>query len=502
MKYDFIIIGGGMSGLVCAYILSKEGKKVIVLEKNSQLGGGLQIFSRDKTLFETGVHYVGGLEEGQNLNQLFKYLDLMDKIQVKQMDKNCFDKIHFGNEDKFYSLGQGYKKFISNLVKDFPNQKQEIIKYCNKIREVCTEFPLYNLRDQNDYPISNEEVESVDEVIDSIITDNRLRNVLGSQNILYGGQKGITPFYIHALIINSYIESSWRFVNGSSQVAIFLAKSIRSFGGEVLKKSEVINANIINKRVSSVTLEDGTILEGNNIISSLHPIQTIRIMGQENFKGLYKKRINKIQNSVSSFGVHISFKKNTFPYLNHNVYHFEDENIWGLDDYTEKSWPKGLFLCFHPLKNNSNYADGCSVLTYMNYEDVKKWENITSTHFKLNERGKNYKLFKIECEEKIISSLEKIYPNIKDSIRSVHSSSPLTLRDYNGAPFGTMYGFQKDKRHPLQSYIHTKTNIKNLYLTGQSVNLHGVLGVTISALLTCFNFVDQRKLMESIRNAK
>ena len=502
MKYDFIIIGGGMSGLVCAYILSKEGKKVIVLEKNSQLGGGLQIFSRDKTLFETGVHYVGGLEEGQNLNQLFKYLDLMDKIQVKQMDKNCFDKIHFGNEDKFYSLGQGYKKFISNLVKDFPNQKQEIIKYCNKIREVCTEFPLYNLRDQNDYPISNEEVESVDEVIDSIITDNRLRNVLGSQNILYGGQKGITPFYIHALIINSHIESSWRFVNGSSQVAIFLAKSIRSFGGEVLKKSEVINANIINKRVSSVTLEDGTILEGNNIISSLHPIQTIRIMGQENFKGLYKKRINKIQNSVSSFGVHISFKKNTFPYLNHNVYHFEDENIWGLDDYTEKSWPKGLFLCFHPLKNNSDYADGCSVLTYMNYEDVKKWENITSTHFKLNERGKNYKLFKIECEEKIISSLEKIYPNIKDSIRSVHSSSPLTLRDYNGAPFGTMYGFQKDKRHPLQSYIHTKTNIKNLYLTGQSVNLHGVLGVTISALLTCFNFVDQRKLMESIRNAK
>ena len=102
------------------------------------------------------------------------------------------------------------------------------------------------MRDQNDYPISNEEVESVDEVIDSIITDNRLRNVLGSQNILYGGQKGITPFYIHALIINSYIESSWRFVNGSSQVAIFLAKSIRSFGGEVLKKSEIINANIIN----------------------------------------------------------------------------------------------------------------------------------------------------------------------------------------------------------------------------------------------------------------
>ena len=502
MKYDFIIIGGGMSGLVCAYILSKEGKKVVVLEKNSQLGGGLQIFSRDKTLFETGVHYVGGLEEGQTLNQLFKYLGLMDKVQIKQMDKEGFDKIHFGNEEKYYSLGQGYETFIKNLIIDFPHQEKEITEYCKAIRQVCEEFPLYNLKDQTDYPISNEEVKSVDEVIDSIITDNRLRNVLGSQNILYGGQKGITPFYIHALIINSYIESAWRFVNGSSQVARIIAGSIKSMGGKVLKNTEVVGARIIDRKVSEIKLEDGTLLEAKNIISSLHPIQTINIIGKENFKGLYNKRVNNIQNSVSSFGLHISFKKNTFPYLNHNVYHFEDKNIWDLDDYTEESWPKGLFLCFHPLKNNSEYADGCSVLTYMNYKDVKNWESTSSTHFKLKDRGESYKVFKNECAKKIISCLEKLYPDIKNSISSVHSSSPLTLRDYNGAPFGTMYGLQKDKNHPLQSYIHTKTNIKNLYLTGQSVNLHGVLGVTISALLTCFNFIDSKKLMNDIRKAK
>ena len=27
--------------------------------------------------------------------------------------------------------------------------------------------------------------------------------------------------------------------------------------------------------------------------------------------------------------------------------------MWGIDDYTEENWPKGLFLCFHPLKNNT-----------------------------------------------------------------------------------------------------------------------------------------------------
>ena len=138
----------------------------------------------------------------------------------------------------------------------------------------------------------------------------------------------------------------------------------------------------------------------------------------------------------------------------------------------------------------------------MNYEDVKKWDSTSSTHFKLRDRGESYEIFKKEYEEKVITSLEKIYPNIRSCIKSVHSSTPLTLRDYNATPFGTLYGFQKNKNNPLITYIHTKTSVENLYLTGQSVNLHGVLGVTISALLTCFNFIDSKKLMNEIRMAK
>lgn len=76
-KYDVVIIGSGLGGLESAYILSKEGYKVLVLEKNRQLGGSLQIFVRDKAIFDTGIHYLGGLDEGQNLNQSFKYFNIM-----------------------------------------------------------------------------------------------------------------------------------------------------------------------------------------------------------------------------------------------------------------------------------------------------------------------------------------------------------------------------------------------------------------------------------------
>ncbi|HQI06204.1 MAG TPA: FAD-dependent oxidoreductase, partial [bacterium] len=78
MMYDFAIIGSGLGGLICAYILSKEGKKVCVVEQHFKPGGSLQTFKRDGRIFDTGVHYIGGLEKGQNLYNYFKYLKIMD----------------------------------------------------------------------------------------------------------------------------------------------------------------------------------------------------------------------------------------------------------------------------------------------------------------------------------------------------------------------------------------------------------------------------------------
>lgn len=76
MKYDVIIIGSGLGGLACAHILSKAGKNVLVLEKEAQPGGCLQSYKRNGFTFDTGFHYVGGLEEGQSLYAAFKMLGL------------------------------------------------------------------------------------------------------------------------------------------------------------------------------------------------------------------------------------------------------------------------------------------------------------------------------------------------------------------------------------------------------------------------------------------
>ena len=52
MKYDVIVIGGGLGGLECAHILSHSGKSVLVLEKGAQPGGCIQSYRRGGMSFD------------------------------------------------------------------------------------------------------------------------------------------------------------------------------------------------------------------------------------------------------------------------------------------------------------------------------------------------------------------------------------------------------------------------------------------------------------------
>ena len=150
-SFDIVIIGSGLGGLVCATILAKEGLSVLVLEKNKQYGGNLQTFVRNRCIFDTGVHYIGGLEKGQNLYQYFNYLGIADKLRLKRMDKDGFDKITFDNDPNEYPYAQGGDNFVAQLSKYFPDEHRGIEQFYAKMRAVCRSFPLYHLNAEETY---------------------------------------------------------------------------------------------------------------------------------------------------------------------------------------------------------------------------------------------------------------------------------------------------------------------------------------------------------------
>jgi len=103
--------------------------------------------------------------------------------------------------------------------------------------------------------------------------------------------------------------------------------------------------------------------------------------------------------------------------------------------------------------------------------------------------------------EQLLALVGERFPEIVENVVDYTASTPLTYRDYIGTHDGSMYGTLRDYRDPVGSYISPRTKIPNLFFTGQNLNLHGMLGVSLSSLVTCGEFVDLKTLIREVNNA-
>lgn len=499
-EYDILVIGSGLGGLASALILAKEGLKVCVLEKNNQYGGNLQTFSRDKLIFDTGVHYLGGLSKGQNLHQFFSYLEIIDELELHKMNEDVYDKISFGEDDIEYPHAQGYENFVEQLTAYFPNEKQNLESYCEEIQYVCAQFPRYQVIGKDSY---NEEILHLNtkRFIESVTQDKKLQAVLLGSNFLYAGDSENIPFYVHALTVNSYIQSAYKCIKGGSQITRLLIKKLRQYGAEVHKHSEV-SEFVFNESgaVSSVKTKSGKEYAAKKFISNIEIRSFIKLIGEEKLRKSFLNRVMSWNPVSSCFSVYMVLKPQSFPNFNYNMYHYSSEDmIWNAYRYSKENWPETYMLSSTPSKHHPEYAESLTAISYMDFDEVKAWKKTVNTVAEEHERGLSYERFKLEKAEKMICALEKKIPNLRHSIQSIYTSSPLSYRDYIGSFEGNMYGYMKTSDNPLKTMVSPRTKIDNLFLTGQSVNMHGILGVTIGAFNTCAEILGKELLDERLK---
>ncbi len=500
-RYDVVIVGSGLGGLASGVMLAKEGCRVCILEKNNQFGGNLQTFVRDKTIFDTGIHYIGGLEKGQNLYNYFKYLGIIDDLNLKKMDEDGFDRISFDHEKQEFPHAQGYENFIGQLQRYFPDSKAELENYVYALKQTCEAFPLYNLQSEGIY---DTEIlgQNAKAKIDEIISDKKLAAVLAGSNFLYAGIAQKTPFYIHALSVNSYLQSAWRCINGGSQITKQLIKQLKAQGGEIYKYKEVTGFESEQNAIQSVVIKSGEKIEADIFISNIELKTTLDLVGRQHFRKPFYDRVKSFEGTLSAFSLYLVFKPGCFPYVNHNHYHFKSENdVWTAHDYDENSWPKHYMASMNATHKSEKFADGMTLITYMKYEDVQLWAGTFNTTADKNDRGETYEAFKNRKAQKLLAEAEKKFPGIRDCIHSMHSSTPLSYRDYIGGYQGNMYGYVRDSSDPMRTFVPVKTKLDNLYLVGQSVSVHGVLGVTIGAVATCGEILGKQYLVDKINRA-
>ena len=495
MKEHIIIIGGGLGGLFTGAILAKEGYRITIFEKNKIIGGGLQSFKRRGHVFDTGMHILGGFRKNGSIRKLCTYLDIWDDLNIADVDSNCMDSIFFLSDKKKYEIAEGKENFIDSLAKEFPHERENLSNYVNAMYELSEEVDFFYLRKGKDelFAHSEEFLLSADKFIAKYIKDNKLRDILGYMNPMYAGVANHTPAYMHALINVLYINGPGRFVGGSQQLADSLAKIIQNAGGSIYSDNSVKYIEVDNKEIKYIIDNNNQKHVADKYISAIHPCSLLSLMKEDAFPRSYRTRLREIPNTYSAFTVYIIFKENTFKYINHTCYCQDDYGIiWNYGNEDIK-WPQGFMYMTPPEEKQGIYANKLTITSPMSFEYTKKWENSQT-----GQRGKDYEDWKKECAEKLISKLEIIYPNFRNCIEHIYTASPLTIRDYYNIKEGSMYGYRKDSENITLSQVPIYTKIRNLFLTGQNINLHGICGVPLTAINTAEAIVGENIIVDKI----
>jgi protoporphyrinogen/coproporphyrinogen III oxidase len=99
MSKKIVVIGAGISGLTSAYLLSKKGSDVTILEKNNSVGGSIESVIENGFLFDRGPN--SALETTPVIGQLIRELELEHELLYASKQAN---KRYILRDNKLHSL--------------------------------------------------------------------------------------------------------------------------------------------------------------------------------------------------------------------------------------------------------------------------------------------------------------------------------------------------------------------------------------------------------------
>lgn len=480
MKYDFIVIGGGLGGLVSAIILGMEKKKVLVLEQHNKPGGYLHSFYRKGHRFETGFHFAPALDEDQILALYWKYLGIYDTLELVPYDKNHLHSLVF--PDRTFKMPCGFDNLEEMLKSTFPGESPAISVYFDKMKEIKHYFSYFNRDHREDPRGKRQSFEiSIKEYLDSLGMSNTLQTLLTSHSFLYGVPPSQTPLGIHAIVFNAVYSSVYDLKGGGDGLCSALTRRIGELGGVIQYKKKVTVIDTEDKKIKGVKTEDGAYYKTEQIVCNINPQSALDLFQEKVFRKIYTGRIKDMENSLSHFGLYCTVEKDMGE-VKHDVFSFPSYDIEGLYK-NPASAPTGNFFLYVTFPTARTGTSGgqhiMETISADSWNNYRSWEKSS-----FGKRPADYKAFKEQIKEKVLDKTYTLFPDLKGKLGIVEASTPLTNYHFTRSPEGSIYALQHTMEQ-VRSPVKARTKLPGFYFTGQSLLFPGILGVTITAFVTC-----------------
>jgi all-trans-retinol 13,14-reductase len=493
MKYDAIVIGSGIGGLSAAAILAREGMRVLVLEQHTTLGGATQCFKRKGEMLPTGVHYIGALAPGQVLHRYFDYFGIMGRVPFVELDPDGFDEYRFPGMT--FRFPRGREPFRERLLEHFPDERPAIDRFMADLASTCSRFALYNLRPPVYDDAEQGDARSLDAYLTGLGVSPRLRTVLTASSMLYGVPPSDCPLFVHFLVLDSYLQSAWRVEGGSQRLADAFGARLLELGGEIRKKARVVEIVCEGGRVCGVVLKKGERIDADRVVFSGHVKTLFGLLPADVMRPAYRERVLSTRETFSFFGVHLLQREVEPERIGRNLYLYDTWDVprlFGERLVGTGREPTAIYCARHT--DRATGVTQANLLAPMLYEEVAEWHDT-----RLGWRVPSYRAMKDDVAGRLVSFTRRMMPEIVEGAEVVSTFTPLTIRDFLGAPDGSAYGIMKGLSQLRAATVGSRTRVQGLFLAGQNVVMPGIVGTVIGSVATCCHILGAQYLLSKIR---
>lgn len=501
--YNTIVVGGGIAGLTSAVYLARTGQKVLLIEKNKELGGLVNSFSRDGFHFEAGVR---ALEDAGIIFPMLKDLG----IELEFVKSH----VSLGIENDIINIEtiNDIEKYKQLLVKLFPESELDINDFIKIIRKIMKhmevlygiENPAFkDLKRDKKYLFKellpwlpkfiftvgkiNRMNMPVEDYLKTIIKNPSLRDMI-AQHFFKN-----TPAFFALSYFSLYLDYFYP-KGGVGKISEAMKNKILEFGGKIKIETKIteIQADkfvLIDQNNNSYNYDN--LIWAADLKTLYTIVKDLDLLPDAKLK-FEKTKVRMLENrggdSVFSLYLEIDEPLESFKKIAHGHFFYTPSKT-GLGETHRKE--------LNELINNFENVKKEQIMTWLDKFTRLNTYEISIPGLKDSElvpTGKTgmiisllaeYDLFKAirkagwldefvsEMETRMINVISNtIYPMLKDKIIKRFSFTPLSIENRVGSSEGAIVGWSFEKTMPVENKIQfsnrsVNTSIPSIYQAGQ-----------------------------------
>ena len=504
--FDAIAIGSGLGGLTAAALYARAGHRVLVLERNADIGGAATTYRHGALTIEASLHETAQLSAVADPKaRILRALGIGPELEF--VPAGPLYELRGGPFATPFVLPCGFETAQAALADRFPSHRQAFRRFFERVEAVQT--AMAELGEEHDnlwwllhvpalpvtlWPLLRDLRRSLTEVFAELFGDDELPKIALAANLGYYGDDPDELWWIYyALAQGGYLSAGGAYIKGGSRsLSSSLAGVVVDEGGDI-RTGRTVAEILLDDEGRAIGVahtdadghdrvaESAAVLFGNaapDVLAEALP---------ESRRAAFARQFADRQPSTSLCSVAVGLSS---PARDLGITHYSTMLLpdWfqRLADYSAygrllahlpgKSMPGMSVVNYAAIDSGVNTV-GSQLVSITAIDKLSNWTHLDRA---------SYELKRDAWMNAMIGQVDNFFPGFASAVVHKEMATAATMRRYLNTPDGAVYGFAQAPPHGIPSAGTTKgvkTAVPGLWLASTFGGFGGFTGAMLSGML-------------------